>query len=84
MNGLIWSCSLRLSTIGTSRLLFQIWGVSLGGYLSLVQFQTYNLIYIFQSGLVDPSLSIALCNESASNVGANEQSQIHDGNLFSS
>ncbi|KAL7606814.1 helicase-like transcription factor CHR28 [Lactuca sativa] len=31
-----------------------------------------------QSGLVDPSLSIALCNESASNVGANEQSQIHD------
>lgn len=31
-----------------------------------------------QSGLVDPSLSIALFNESASNVGVNEHSQIHD------
>ncbi|KAL4585563.1 hypothetical protein LXL04_010186 [Taraxacum kok-saghyz] len=31
-----------------------------------------------QSGLVDPSLSIALSNEPASNVAANDQSQIHD------
>lgn len=43
---------------------------------------TYYLMYVFQSGLADRSLSTAPYDESASHVGPNEHSQTLDGNIY--